>query len=121
MAKLNVVSALAALLACASVSPVYAQHTSQGSWVWVNRSGGHASQQNQATFKVNQGNRTARYCYDDKCWNVTLVVRGNAYTFSTNGADFFEFESGSPDDMIGRFWSSSGRTAGAPDAIFRSR
>jgi hypothetical protein len=121
LVKLTAISALAALLTCATVTPVHAQHTSEGSWIWVNRAGGHASQQNLSTFKVNQGNRTARYCYDDKCWNVTLVVRGNAYTFSTNGSNFFEFESGSPDDMIGRYWGNGGNTAGAPEAVFRSR
>ena len=121
MIKFATTSALLAVLSLAPLASAHAQHLSEGSWIWVKRAGGHASQQNQSSFKVNAGNRSGRYCYDSKCWNVNLVMRGNAYTFSTAADNYFEFESGSPDDMIGRFWLNSGNTGAAPDAVFRTR
>ena len=121
MIKTSTAWALGAVLTVVPLASAQAQHATEGSWIWVNRAGGHASQQNRSTFKVNADNRSAKYCYDTRCWNVALVVRGNAYTFSTGGSNLFEFESGSPGDMIGRYWGNGGNTAVAPDAVFRSR
>jgi hypothetical protein len=106
-------------MALAPLTAAHAQHSSEGSWIWVKRAGGHASHQNQSSFRVNADNRNGRYCYNGKCFNIALVVRGNAYTFSTDGLNFFEFESGSPDDMIGRHWINGGTSGGPPDAVVR--
>jgi hypothetical protein len=116
--KLTTTSALAFVLSLAPWAAAHAQHQSEGSWIWVNRAGGHASHQNQSSFKVHADNRTGRYCYNGKCSSITLAVRGNVYTFSTDGKNHFEFESGAPDDMIGRAWVN-GANGGPPDAVVR--
>ena len=119
MIKFTIASALVAVLTLAPLASAQAQHMSQGSWIWVKRPGGHASHQNESSFRVHADNRNGRYCYNGKCFNVALVTRGNIYTFSTDGNNYFEFESGSPDEIIGRAWVNGANTSAPPDAVVR--
>jgi hypothetical protein len=121
MRKVLSTAALTTVLSFGALPGAWAQHVSEGSWIWVKKSGGDAIQQKQSSFRVNADNRSGRYCYNSKCKNVALVTRGNVYTFSFSDTDYFEFEfeSGAPNDMIGRVWVNAANSGAAPDAVVR--
>jgi hypothetical protein len=119
MRYIESLAAAVLLLASAPLAPSAAQTsgTYSGSWIWIAQNGAHGSQNNisRLTFK---NPRSGQYCYaQNPCNNVQFVQRGDVYTFSTNGQNFFEFAFPEQGTMVARFWHNRNIPGSRPDAV----
>lgn len=94
----------------------------QGSWYWTSQKFAKVPMTNTSTLNI-LGPSRARYCYNTLCYTVTYkMVRKGLISFSTDGANYFEFmDPGYGSYVTGRFWSKVFPRSALPEAVVTMR